>query len=112
ADILQRTGLRVDAYFSATKLKWLMENVPEARELAAAGHLAFGTIDSWLIWQLTPDKRHVTDVSNASRTMLYNVRERRWDETLLELLGVDPSLLPEVLPSGAHYGMAGAEHLG
>lgn len=112
ADILERTGLRVDAYFSATKLKWLMDNVPEARELAAAGDLAFGTIDSWLIWQLTADKRHVTDVSNASRTMLYNVREHRWDESLLELLGVDASLLPEVLPSGAHFGMAAADLLG
>src|SRR5690606_23828567 len=84
----------------------------EARELAAAGELAFGTIDSWLIWQLTADKRHVTDVSNASRTMLYNVREHRWDESLLELLGVDASLLPEVLPSGAHFGMAAADLLG
>lgn len=112
AEILQRTGLRVDAYFSGTKLKWLMDNVPGAREKAARGELAFGTVDCWLIWQLTADRRHLTDVSNASRTMLFNVHENCWDDTLLQWLGVDPALLPEVLPSGAHFGTTAPELFG
>ena len=112
AEILQRTGLRVDAYFSATKLKWLMDNVPGAKSLADKGELAFGTIDSWLIWQLTAEHSHLTDVSNASRTMLYNIREHRWDDILLQMMDINPSLLPEVLPSGTHFGMAATEHLG
>lgn len=112
ADIQERTGLRIDAYFSGTKLKWLLDNVEGARELADRGELAFGTVDTWLIWQLTADRRHLTDVSNASRTMLFNVRENRWDESLLERLGIPAALLPEVLPSGAHFGMARADLLG
>ena len=111
-DILQRTGLRVDAYFSATKLKWILDNVEGARAMADRGELAFGTVDSWLIWQLTADHRHLTDVSNASRTMLYNVRDGRWDPALLELLEVDSSLLPEVLPSSAHFGVSAPGLLG
>lgn len=112
ADIQHRTGLRIDAYFSGTKLQWLLENVAGARELASKGELAFGTVDSWLIWQLTADHSHLTDVSNASRTMLFNVHENRWDEALLERLDIDPSLLPEVRPSGTHFGMAAPELLG
>jgi len=112
ADILQRTGLRIDAYFSGTKLQWLLENVAGARELAERGELAFGTVDSWLIWQLTADKRHLTDVSNASRTMLFNIHDGDWDEKLLQALDIPPSLLPEVRPSGAHFGMAAADLLG
>lgn len=111
-DILQRTGLRIDAYFSGTKLKWLLDNVEGARDLASRGELAFGTVDSWLIWQLTADKRHLTDVSNASRTMLFNVHNNQWDDALLQRLDIAPSLLPEVLPSGAHFGTAAAEWLG
>jgi glycerol kinase len=112
ADIQARTGLRIDAYFSGTKLKWLLDNVEGARAMAARGELAFGTVDSWLIWQLTADHRHLTDVSNASRTMLFNVHENRWDEQLLQWLDVDPSLLPAVQPSGSHFGMAAPELLG
>src|SRR5690554_3755037 len=112
AEIQQRTGLRIDAYFSGTKLQWLMENVPGAREQAERGELAFGTIDSWLIWQLTADRRHLTDVSNASRTLLFNVHDNHWDTQLLDWLKVDPSMLPDVLPSGAEFGVTSPELLG
>src|SRR5690606_30159000 len=108
----ERTGLRIDAYFSGTKLKWLLDNVEGARELADRGELAFGTVDTWLIWQLTADRHHLTDVSNASRTMLFNARVNRWDESLLERLAIPGALLPAVLPSGAHLGMARADLLG
>src|SRR5690606_13006791 len=101
-----------DAYFSGTKLKWLLDNVPGARELAARGELAFGTVDTWLIWNLTADRRHLTDVSNASRTMLYDVHANRWDPQLLSWLDIDPALLPDVLPSGARFGVTAAGHLG
>lgn len=111
-DIQQRTGLRVDAYFSATKLQWLLDNVEGGRELAERGDLAFGTVDSWLIWQLTADHRHVTDVSNASRTMMFNVHENRWDDTLLRTLNIPTALLPQVQPSGSHFGVAAAKWLG
>jgi glycerol kinase len=103
--ILAKTGLRVDAYFSATKLKWILDHVPGARHLADKGELAFGTIDSWLIWQLTGGLTHATDVSNAARTMLFNVHENRWDAELLDALNVNPALMPEVLPSSAEYGL-------
>ncbi len=99
--IRQKTGLLIDAYFSATKLQWLLDNVPGARAAAEAGELAFGTIDSWLIWQLTGGQRHVTDVSNASRTMLLNVHTNQWDDELLALLDIPRALLPEVLPSSS-----------
>ena len=112
ADILQRTGLRIDAYFSGTKLQWLLDNVASARELAERGELAFGTVDSWLIWQLSADQRHLTDISNASRTMLFNVHDSRWDDSLLQVMNIPPSLLPEVLPSGADFGVAAADWLG
>jgi len=110
--VLQKTGLRIDAYFSGTKLKWILDNVPGARAQAERGDLAFGTVDSWLIWQLTGGARHVTDISNASRTMLFNVHTRQWDDDLLAMLGVPASLMPEALPSSAHFGQMGAEWLG
>lgn len=107
-----RTGLRIDAYFSATKLCWLLDHVPGARAAAEAGELAFGTIDSWLIWQLTGGKVHVTDVTNASRTMLFNVRSNEWDDELLALLRIPRSLLPRVQPSASDFGRTDADLLG
>ncbi|MDP3829313.1 MAG: glycerol kinase GlpK, partial [Polaromonas sp.] len=105
ADLIQaKTGLLVDAYFSGTKLKWLLDNVPQARQQAARGELAFGTIDSWLMWQLTGGALHATDVTNASRTMLFNVHTNAWDADLLALLDIPESLMPRVLPSSTHYG--------
>jgi glycerol kinase len=110
--IQSRTGLLIDAYFSGTKLKWLLDHVPGARAQAERGELAFGTIDSWLIWQLTGGAVHATDVSNASRTMLFNVHTNQWDAELLDLLGIPPSLMPAVRPSSAHYGEVRPELLG
>jgi len=110
--ILDKTGLRIDAYFSATKLKWLLDHVPGARAKAERGELAFGTIDSWLMWQLTQGALHVTDVTNASRTMLFNVRTQQWDAELLALLGIPPSLMPEVRPSSGDFGEVRPELLG
>ncbi|MBQ0918669.1 glycerol kinase GlpK [Hydrogenophaga aromaticivorans] len=110
--VLQKTGLRIDAYFSGTKLQWMLDHVPGARAQAERGELAFGTVDSWLIWQLTGGARHVTDISNASRTMLFNVHSQRWDDELLALLNIPPSLMPETLPSSAHFGDIQAEWLG
>ena len=98
-DITRRTGLIVDAYFSATKIRWLLENVAGARELAKQGRLAFGTIDSWLLWKLSGGAAHATDVTNASRTMLFNLRDGAWDDTLLERFDVPRSVLPEVVRS-------------
>ncbi len=97
--IAARTGLVVDAYFSGTKLKWLLDHLPGARERAARGELAFGTIDSWLIWNLSGGRAHVTDASNASRTMLFNVHTGRWDDELLALFDIPRAVLPEVVPS-------------
>ncbi|WEK34013.1 MAG: glycerol kinase GlpK [Candidatus Pseudobacter hemicellulosilyticus] len=102
--IQEKTGLIVDAYFSATKIRWLLDNVTGARKKAEAGQLAFGTVDSWLIWNLTGGKVHVTDVSNASRTMLYNIHTLSWDEELLKLLDIPASLLPEVCSSSEVVG--------
>jgi glycerol kinase len=110
--IQSRTGLLVDSYFSATKIAWLLENVPGARVQADKGELAFGTMDSWLMWQLTGGALHATDVTNASRTMLFNVHDNRWDAELLKIFGVPESLLPKVLPSSAHYGETVASLLG
>ena len=110
--IQEKTGLLIDAYFSGTKLKWLLDNVPQARQQAARGELAFGTIDSWLMWQLTGGKIHATDVTNASRTMLFNVRSNAWDAELLALLDIPESLMPQVLPSSTHYGDVLPELLG
>ena len=104
ATIQAKTGLLIDAYFSGTKLKWILDNVPGARSQAAQGELAFGTVDSWLMWQLTEGRVHATDVSNASRTLLFNVHSNQWDDDLLKALDIPPSLLPQVLPSSAHYG--------
>ena len=102
--IRQKTGLEPDAYFSGSKIKWLLDNVPGARKRANAGKLLFGTIDTWLIWKLTGGQVHVTDHTNASRTMLYNIRELCWDKELLELLDVPECMLPEVKPSTYVYG--------
>ena len=110
--IQQKTGLLIDAYFSGTKLKWILDNVPNARAQAKRGELAFGTIDSWLIWQLTNGKVHATDVSNASRTMLFNVRTNQWDAELLKLLDIPAELLPSVLPSSSIFGQVSADILG
>ena len=110
--ILDKTGLRIDAYFSATKLKWLLDHVPGARAKAERGELAFGTIDSWLMWQLTQGALHATDVTNASRTMLFNVRTQQWDAELLALLEIPPSLMPEVRPSSGDFGEVRPELLG
>ncbi len=110
--IQAKTGLLVDAYFSGTKLKWLLDHVPGARQQAANGELAFGTIDSWLIWQLTHGSVHVTDVSNASRTMLFNVHSNQWDDELLQALDIPASLLPAIKPSSALFGEVSADLLG
>jgi len=104
--IQKKTGLVIDAYFSASKLRWLLDNVPGARQRAEAGELAFGTIDSWLVWNLTGGKLHVTDPSNASRTMLFNIETGAWDRALLKLFNVPASVLPEVRSSSEVYGEA------
>ncbi|MEY2770289.1 MAG: hypothetical protein RIQ38_708, partial [Pseudomonadota bacterium] len=112
AMVQARTGLRLDPYFSGTKLRWLLDQVPGARAMAEAGELAFGTVDSWLIWQLTGGRRHVTDISNASRTLLLNIHSGQWDDELLALLNIPRSVLPEVLPSVADFGQVQAGLLG
>jgi glycerol kinase len=102
--VSSRTGLVIDPYFSATKIKWILDNVPGARERANCGELAFGTVDSWLIWHLTSGHRHITDITNASRTMLYNIVEGKWDDELLRLFEIPASLLPEVVWSSERVG--------
>ena len=102
--IRERSGLELDAYFSATKLAWLLDHLPDARRRAKAGELAFGTIDSWLVWQLTGGRYHVTDPSNASRTMLYDIHRQRWDDELLALFDIPRALLPEVVPTSGVLG--------
>jgi len=102
--IQQRTGLVIDAYFSATKLKWILDEVPGARAKAAKGELAFGTIDSWLVWKLTAGKLHITDSTNASRTLLFNIHKCEWDPELLRLFDIPASVLPEVRSSSEVYG--------
>ena len=104
ASIAEKTGLVLDAYFCATKIRWLLDHVDGARERASRGELAFGTIDSWLIWKLTGGRVHVTDVTNASRTMLLDLETGQWDESLLELFDVPASILPEVRSSSEVYG--------
>ncbi|MFZ2907279.1 MAG: glycerol kinase GlpK [Cyclobacteriaceae bacterium] len=104
--VRENTGLIIDSYFSGTKIKWILDNVEGAREEANKGELAFGTIDTWLIWNLTGGKVHATDVTNASRTMLFNIRELKWDEKLLKELSIPASMLPEVKPSAYHFGDA------
>ncbi len=105
-ELIRRTGLVLDPYFSGTKIVWYLENLPDVRERAEAGELAFGTVDSWLIWNLTGGARHVTEPSNASRTLLYSLDERRWDPWILDRLGIPESLLAEVLPSSGEFGTA------
>ncbi len=107
-----KTGLVIDAYFSGTKLRWLLDTVPGARALAEAGELAFGTIDTWLIWQLTRGATHATDVSNASRTLLFNVHTNQWDDELLAALHIPPGVLPQVQASSANYGAVHPDWLG
>ena len=102
--VRESTGLVIDSYFSGTKIKWILDKVTGAREKATAGELAFGTVDSWLIWNLTKGKVHATDYSNASRTMVYNIRELTWDKKLLEALQIPEKLLPEVKPSSHLFG--------
>ena len=102
--IRKKTGLIIDAYFSGTKIRWILENVPGARDKANKGQLRFGTVDSWLIWNLTGGKVHVTDVTNASRTMLFNIHTLSWDKELLDLLGVPASMMPEVKSCSEVYG--------
>lgn len=105
-EILDRTGLIIDAYFSATKIRWILDNVEGTRDMALKGELAFGTVDSWLVWNLSGGKLHVTDVSNASRTMLFNIHSLRWDTELLKIFGIPESMLPEVRSSSEVYGTA------
>ena len=102
--IREKTGLIIDAYFSATKIKWILDHVEGARRKAEEGRLVFGTVDSWLIYRLTRGEVHVTDVTNASRTMLYNIHNLRWDEELLELFDIPLSMMPEVKSSSEVYG--------
>lgn len=102
--VREKTGLLIDAYFSGTKVKWILDNVEGAREKAENGDLLFGTIDSWLVWKLSGGKAHVTDYSNASRTLMFNIHDLQWDDELLEMLTVPKSMLPEVRPSSEIYG--------
>ena len=102
--IREHTGLLIDAYFSGTKIKWILDNVPDARQMAKEGRLLFGTVDTWLIWKLTGGRAHVTDYTNASRTMLYDIRHMCWDKKICEALDIPMNMLPEVKPSSAIYG--------
>jgi len=110
--IREKTGLVPDAYFSGTKLKWILDNVPNARKKAEEGEILFGTIETWLIWKLTDGKIHVTDFSNASRTMMFNIHTLTWDEELLKLLNIPEKMLPTPLPSSMVYGMTSAKIIG
>jgi len=110
--IQDKTGLLIDAYFSASKIRWILDHVDGAQERAEKGELAFGTVDSWLLWKLTNGKVHATDVSNASRTMLYNIHDLQWDNDLLKLFNIPESMLPEVKESSALYGHTDAGHFG
>jgi glycerol kinase len=112
ASVTAKTGLRLDPYFSATKIRWLLDNVEGAREQAAAGRLAFGTIDCFLLWRLTAGKVHATDATNASRTLLFNIHTQDWDDDLLDMFDIPRSLLPEVKDCAANYGMTDASVIG
>jgi glycerol kinase len=112
AEVAEKTGLLLDPYFSATKLAWILDRVPGARDLAKQGHLAFGTVDSFLIWRLTRGRLHVTDATNASRTALFDIRKGRWDEALCELFNVPTNCLPEVRDSAGDFGASDAGVLG
>lgn len=111
-EVRYKTGLLIDAYFSGTKIKWMLDNVPGAREDAQAGHLLFGTIDTWILWNISEGNVHATDYTNASRTMIYNIREKCWDTDLLTALEIPESMLPVVMDSSAVYGMAKSEVIG
>lgn len=112
-DVIQaRTGLRIDAYFSATKLKWILDHVPGARARAEAGELLFGTVDTWLIWQLTGGQRHLTDVTNAARTMLMDIHRNAWDAELLDQLRIPAAMMPAILPSSADFGHTRSDLIG
>ena len=108
----QKTGLLADPYFSATKLGWLLDNIPGARALAEAGELCFGTVDCYLLWQLTGGKVHATDASNASRTLLFNINSQRWDDELLKLFDIPAAILPQVMDNAAHFGITDPHILG
>lgn len=110
--VREKTGLRIDPYFSATKIRWVLDHVPGAQQRAEKGELAFGTIDSWLIWQLTGGRVHATDISNASRTMLCNLTTGQWDDELLGLLNIPAAILPEIVPSAAVVGLTSSELFG
>lgn len=110
--IRQKTGLIIDAYFSGTKIRWILEHVEGAREKAERGDLLFGTVETWLIWKLTKGKVHVTDYSNASRTMLFNINTLEWDQEILDILGIPACMLPEAKPSSCVYGEADATYFG
>lgn len=103
-EVNNRTGLLLDAYFSASKIRWILDHVPESKQLIEENKLLFGTVDSWLIWNLSKEKHHVTDVTNASRTLLYNINTLEWDDYLLDLFDIPKSILPKVLPSAADFG--------
>ena len=102
--VREKTGLPIDAYFSATKIRWILDNIPDGQLRAEQGEIIFGTMDSWLVWNLTGGKVHITDYSNASRTMLFNINTMQWDEYLLDLLDIPKAMLPQVLPSSQIYG--------
>jgi glycerol kinase len=106
----QKTGLLIDAYFSGTKVKWILDHVEGAREKAERGELLFGTIDTWLIWKLSGGKAHVTDYSNASRTLMFNIYDLKWDEELLKILSIPKSILPEVKSSSEIYTNTAGDH--
>lgn len=111
-EVRYKTGLLIDAYFSGTKIKWILDHVPGAREDARAGHLLFGTIDTWVLWNLTEGQVHATDYTNASRTMIYNIREKCWDADLLAALEIPDSMLPAVMDSSTVYGVGRADLMG
>ena len=102
--IFKKTGLLIDSYFSGTKIKWILDNVPSSRKLMSKKHLLFGTIDSFLIWRLTKGKVHATDATNASRTMIYNISKNKWDDKIIKILGIKKHILPEVKDSADNYG--------
>src|SRR5271170_1792469 len=112
ADITRRTGLVIDAYFSGSKIRWILDNVPSARQKACDGELLFGNVDTWLIWKLTNGAAHVTDATNASRTMLMNLETGEWDDTLLRVLDVPRAMLPRIAPSSGVVGSVHPEHFG
>ncbi len=111
-DVIDKTGLRLDPYFSATKIAWILDNIDGVRQRAEAGELAFGTVDSFILWRLTGGKVHATDATNASRTALFNIHTQRWDPQLLKLFNIPESLLPEVKDSASDYGVTDASVIG